>query len=146
MSHRFLRLLPVHLVVLTFLALAWSPAADSQTNEVATRKALVIGNNVYRNVASLRNAKSDAEAVAESLRSLGFAVTLRTNIGEKDLKTSVREFVNSLDGGDEAVFYFAGHGVQFGAANYLLPVDVAAEDEGRVRDESLPPILAAQSD
>jgi formylglycine-generating enzyme required for sulfatase activity len=43
-----------------------------------------------------------------------------------------------LSGGSEAVFYFAGHGVQLGAANYLLPVDIVADNEEQVKDDGLP--------
>lgn len=120
----------------SLLLLLITPSALSA--EAAGRVALVIGNDNYKNVASLRNARSDAEAVARTLSDLGFEVTFETNLDERGLKGAVREFIGRLSGGDEAVFYFAGHGVQLGAANYLLPTDIAAEDEGRVKDEALP--------
>jgi uncharacterized caspase-like protein len=34
--------------------------------------------------------------------------------------------------------FYAGHGVQLGGANYLLPVDVRGLSEDQVRDESVP--------
>ncbi len=48
-----------------------------------------------------------------------------------------RNFKSRISGGDEAVFFFAGHGVQFGAANYLLPVDIRGESEDQVRDDAI---------
>ena len=36
-----------------------------------------------------------------------------------------------------SVFYFSGHGVQLGAANYLLPVDISPESEEQVKDDGL---------
>jgi formylglycine-generating enzyme required for sulfatase activity len=112
--------------------------AASAAAEKPSRLALVIGNDAYKNVPSLRNAKSDAEAVSAALSEVGFEVTFASNLNEKALKGAVRDFIGRLSGGDEAIFFFAGHGVQLGAANYLLPTDVAAEDEGRVLDEALP--------
>jgi uncharacterized caspase-like protein len=36
-----------------------------------------------------------------------------------------------------AIFY-AGHGVQLGAANYILPIDVGGDDEEQLKDEAIP--------
>ncbi len=35
------------------------------------------------------------------------------------------------------MFFFAGHGVQLGATNYLLPTDIVGDNEGQVRDEAI---------
>ena len=37
-----------------------------------------------------------------------------------------------------AVFYFSGHGVQLGGANYLLPTDIQSESEDQVKDGAVP--------
>jgi len=42
-----------------------------------------------------------------------------------------------VQGGDEVLFFFAGHGVQLGATNYLLPIDLAGNSEAQVRDEAI---------
>jgi len=104
----------------------------------ASRKALVIGNDKYINVTKLKNARADAQAMGKSLGELGFQVDLKLDLDERSLRAAVRTFVANLQGGDEAVFYYAGHGVQLGAANYLLPVDIKPVDETQVQDESLP--------
>lgn len=101
------------------------------------RLALVIGNNRYRNVPALANAVEDATSIANSLRTVGYQVTLRTDITQKDMQAALRTFSGQLQGGDEVLFYFAGHGVQLGAANYLLPVDIAGESEAQVRDDAV---------
>ncbi len=101
------------------------------------RLALVIGNNRYRNVPALANAVDDATSIANSLRTVGYQVTLRTDITQKDMQAALRTFNGQLQGGDEVLFYFAGHGVQLGAANYLLPVDIAGESEAQVRDDAI---------
>jgi hypothetical protein len=101
------------------------------------RVALVIGNQTYTTVPSLRNARADAEAMAAALDALGFEVILRLDLDDRALRQAMRDFKSRLDGGSEAVFYFAGHGVQLGAANYLLPTNIRPESEEQVKDDAL---------
>ena len=102
------------------------------------RKALVIGNDQYEHVSKLLNARADAEAIAKALEAAGFQVTLRFNLPERSMKEALRNFKSLLKGGDVAVFYYSGHGVQLGEANYLLPVDIRGEGEDQVRDDAIP--------
>ena len=104
---------------------------------MAPRYALVVGNAKYQNVSSLENTLPDAKAFAESLKGLGFNVTLHTDVGQRQFNTAVRRFKRQLKGGEEVVFYYAGHGVQLGSANYLLPTDVGGDSAGQVRDEAI---------
>lgn len=53
------------------------------------------------------------------------------------MKAAIRNFANAVQGGDEVMFFFAGHGVQLGATNYLLPTDIVGDNEGQVRDEAI---------
>ena len=71
----------------------------------------MVGNDNYRNVSPLRNARSDARAVARALEVAGFEVTLRLDLGDRGLKEALRNFKATVEGGDDAVFYFSGHGV-----------------------------------
>lgn len=103
----------------------------------ARRLALVIGNDSYQHVEALHNARADARAVAASLQSLGFTVTLKQDLALEPMKQALRTFKASVAGGDEVVFYFSGHGVQFGGSNYLIPVDLVPENEEEVADESV---------
>lgn len=102
------------------------------------RLALVIGNDAYSNVPKLQNARSDARAMAQGLQGLGFKVTLQMDLSERGMKDALRAFRTDIQGGDEVVVFFAGHGVQLGAANYLLPVDIRGDSEEQVRDEAIP--------
>ena len=101
------------------------------------RRALVIGNDKYLNVSPLLNAREDASAIASTLTQLGYAVSLHRDVDEKKFKQALRDFRGTLAGGEEVLFFFAGHGVQLGAANYLLPVDINASNEEQVRDDAL---------
>jgi len=61
-------------------------AAETKT---PPRTALVIGNARYEaSVGSLRNAVSDAKAVAKTLRGLGFAVIEEHNVSRDELLVS----------------------------------------------------------
>jgi Caspase domain/Sel1 repeat len=102
------------------------------------RRALVMGNDAYQKVQPLANAREDARAIAEQFRAMGYDVTLALDQNERAMKRTLRTFSDQVQGGDEVIFFFAGHGVQLGPANYLLPVDISGESEGQVRDESIP--------
>ncbi len=101
------------------------------------RLALVIGNDNYQKFGALKNARADARAIASKFKSLGFDVTLQLDADAKTTLRVVRQFKSRIKGGDVAVFYFSGHGVQLEAANYLLPVDIAAESIDQVKDDAL---------
>ena len=103
----------------------------------APRHALVVGNAQYTSVGGLGNSVADAKAFAKALDGFGFQVALHTDIKDAEFKKAVLDFKTRLETGAEVVFYFAGHGVQFGTANYLLPVDVGAESSDGVRQSSV---------
>jgi hypothetical protein len=119
-------------------------ARDDQAQQRAAaykpgrRKALVIGNDVYARVPKLEAARADAKAIGQALSSVGFDVSLHTDLSERAMKRAMREFKAKVEGGDEVAFFFAGHGVQIDGINYLLPVDIAGQNEDQVRDEAVP--------
>jgi Caspase domain len=75
--------------------------------------------------------------VAKALETSGFSVTLKQDLTLKSMKEALRAFKADVAGGDEALFYFSGHGVQFEGSNYLIPVDVVAQSEEQVADDSV---------
>jgi uncharacterized caspase-like protein len=97
----------------------------------------VIGNDSYQHVSKLNNAKLDAAAIAQKLKLLGYTVSLHVDVNEKGFKQALRDFRGALEGGDEVLFYFAGHGVQLGSSNFLLPVDTKGDNEEQVKDEAV---------
>ncbi len=104
---------------------------------VANRKALLIGNDAYTNVSRLETARADASALARVLGEMGYKVTLRLDLDERAMKGVLRQFRSEVEGGDEVVFFFAGHGVQIGGSNYLLATDIRKESEEQVRDDGI---------
>ena len=111
--------------------------AKEQKTVYANRRALVIGNDAYKQVTQLVNARADASAMADSLRKVGYQVTLKLDLNEKEMKIALRTFKSQIEGGDEVLFFFAGHGVQLGASNYLLPIDIAGESEEQIKDDAM---------
>ena len=109
----------------------------SPTTIFANRRALVIGNDNYKSVTKLINAREDAKAIAASLQQVGYQVTLKTDLNEREMKAVIRTFKSQVEGGDEVLFFYAGHGVQIGAANYLLPIDISGENAEQVKDEAI---------
>jgi hypothetical protein len=103
----------------------------------ANRKALIIGNDLYTDVPKLQNAAADAEAMSKALEGVGFKVSKHLNLNERAFKQALRDFRLSIQGGDEVLFFFAGHGVQLGSANYLLPTDIKGDHEEQVKDEAI---------
>jgi hypothetical protein len=123
-----------NLFILLSICLISLPHAESAH---AARYALLIGNDSYQEVPTLRNARADAEAMGTALQKAGYAVTVTKDRNLKQMKDDVREFKSLIKGGDEVFFFYSGHGVQIEAMNYLLPVDVRAESEDQVRDDAL---------
>ncbi|HUL94627.1 MAG TPA: caspase family protein [Usitatibacter sp.] len=94
----------------------------------ADRVALLIGNNAYGS-APLRNAVNDAHDLGEALKELGFQVIVRENASRKDMIDAVREFGAAIEGANTALFFYAGHAMQFKDRNYLIPIDAAMGSE-----------------
>jgi tetratricopeptide (TPR) repeat protein len=103
------------------------------------RVALVIGNSGYVNVPALPNPQRDAAAMAATLRAIGFdTVTLETNDGHEKLIQALRNFANEAENADWAMVYYAGHGIEMGGVNYLIPVDARLATDRDVQFEAIP--------
>lgn len=120
MRQSVLMSMPRVAVLLVSLLLAALPAG------AAERVALVLGNGDYRHVGRLANPVNDANLLGETLRRLGFQVTVRTDLDQAAMKEAISAFADAVAAGGDgtlALFYYAGHGVQVAGANYLIPVD-----------------------
>jgi len=103
-----------------------------ENGDVRKRTALVIGNADYMKARTLANPANDASDVAKALSDLGFNVISGVNLDLKQMNEKVREFGDQLKAsGGVGLFYYAGHGIQVGGKNYLIPVDaeIPREDE-----------------
>jgi TPR repeat protein len=96
------------------------------------RLALVIGNSAYKS-APLKNPVNDARDMYAALKTLGFEATLLTDATMQQMEDAVREFGLALRQGGLGLFYYAGHGVQVGGNNYLVPVNAVIQSESDVK-------------
>ncbi len=101
------------------------------------RVALIIGNSTYRNVPALPNPANDASDVAAAFRRLGFAVTLLQNGSFDDMRRGLLAFGQGAAGADMAAVYFAGHGMEVGGENWLIPVDANLKRETDAENEAI---------
>jgi len=95
------------------------------------RVALVIGNDMYPNE-PLKNAVNDARAMQKSLQELGFKVVFKPNADINTMRAAAVEFAKMMDGASAAVFFYAGHGIQYSNKNYLIPVDAKLMSEPEI--------------
>jgi uncharacterized caspase-like protein len=107
---------------------------------------LVIGNSAYKTVPALANPQKDAQAIAASLRNIGFdQVTLANDATREKLIDSLRTFANEAEKADWAMVYYAGHGMEVGGVNYLVPTDAKLAVDRDIQFEAVPldQVLAA---
>ena len=102
------------------------------------RAALVIGNSAYKG-SPLSNPVNDATDIAASLRDADFDVILRTDQDLAGMEEALGEFQSLMAGRDTALFYYAGHGLQIGGENFLVPVreEIRTEAQAKSRSVSL---------
>ena len=127
------RLLAMSSIAAAFVALAAPAQAEK-------RVALVIGNNDYKNVPKLQKAVNDARTMGDTLKQLGFSVMVAENQTRQAFSQSLLAFDKTVEKGDTAFFFYAGHGFEIAGQNFLLPTDVPAATEGQeelVRDASI---------
>jgi uncharacterized caspase-like protein len=131
-------------------ATAARPLPPATTTKVATspiapaavygrRIALVIGNSSYKNVPALTNPRNDAASIADALRRTGFTtVDLQLDLGRDRLVSALRNFARQAEGADWAVVYYAGHGMEVGGMNYIIPVDATIAQDRDIGFEAVP--------
>ena len=99
------------------------------------RIALVIGNATYKNTPALANPGNDATDIAQAVGAIGFQVTLKLNADKREMDQAIAQFARDATTADTVLFYYAGHGMQFQGANYIMPVDAELQDEISLRYE-----------
>jgi uncharacterized caspase-like protein len=110
---------------------AATPAVAAQGAVAQRRMALVIGNGAYLS-SPLKNPVGDAQAVAASLKTLGYEVTLKQDTALFALIEALRDFSVRSISSDVRLLFYAGHGMQVKGRNYLLPVDTEPKGEDEI--------------
>ncbi|MEM6939553.1 MAG: caspase family protein [Pseudomonadota bacterium] len=114
------------------IALCFAEPAD------ARRIALVIGNSDYTHASVLPNPKNDARDLAEAFGNLGYEVELHEDTSRAALLDALRAFRARSLGADHAIIYYAGHGVEIGRQNFVVPVDAELKADFDVEYEAVP--------
>jgi surface antigen len=110
------------------------PAAAPPRTQLAERRvALVIGNGAYRHAGALANPRNDAADTAAALKRVGFETIVGLDVDRAGMEDAVIRFARAAREADVAMFYFAGHAMQHGGVNYLMPVDAKLRDEADLR-------------
>jgi len=129
------RLVPV-LTVIAGAIVAMLLGADAAWAQ--KRVALVVGNSAYQTVPQLPNPSRDANSVAKMFRDAGFdKVDIILDAGNLNFKRAIRKFQDESDRADIAVIYYAGHGIEIGGTNYLIPVDARLASDRDAEDEAI---------
>lgn len=126
-------LLPFGLLILPFTLFA--------QNNSPPKYALIIGNSAYTGsgLPRLSNPVNDANDISAALESLGFTVDKVLNGSLAQMDDAVVRLKNRLGVLKDAYgfFYYAGHGVQSGGENFLIPVDANIPSESFLRSRAL---------
>jgi formylglycine-generating enzyme required for sulfatase activity/uncharacterized caspase-like protein len=105
------------------------------------RLALLVGNQAYNaEVGPLANPHNDVALLQQTLKGLGFEVTAIRDAGLAGLNEALNAYLRRVKAaGPDAIsfFYYSGHGASDGNADYLIPVDVASADAGKLWDQSV---------
>ena len=119
------------------LGLSLSLAAQLQAQTLDVRVALVIGNSSYQAATRLPNPSNDAKAIADKLTAMGFDVMLREDLDGQAFRVALGEFTEKAQKSDIALFFFAGHGIEFNGENYLIPIDAQMRSEATAQFETV---------
>ncbi len=120
-------------VAFAVLLLAAPPAAAQQ----GARVALVMGVGAYQAIPPLANPTNDARALAEQLTRLGFDTDLVLDPDRGAMEQAVRRLGQRAVGAEAALFFYAGHALEFGGRNWLLPVTTDVRNDRDLRFEAL---------
>lgn len=104
--------------------------------QVPKRVALLVGNAAYAG-APLANPANDASDLAAALKARGFDTVVALNSSRTDMTARIRSFVDKVEPGAVALFYYAGHGMQVRGKNYIIPVDAKVQSEADVLDQGI---------
>ncbi len=111
------------LALLLFFALACGIPASAGEAKALRGVALIVGQSAYEQLPTLSNPEGDAAAIEDLFDRLGFETFDTRNADARKLRRTLERFAEDAVGADVAVFYYAGHGIEAGGENFLVPVD-----------------------
>ena len=128
------------LVSVAVLALFIPLSLFAQQAPAPKKYALVIGNGAYTaSLGRLANPENDAHDITAVLTHLGFSVDKILNASLDQMDDAVLRLKGKLeaDKNSYGFFFYAGHGVQSGGDNYLIPVNANIPGENQLRSRAM---------
>ena len=135
---KFILILLLLVLFPVFLFAQQNPGQDTLYT-VEKKFALVIGNANYVGMSPLANPINDANDIAAVLEHLGFTVDKVLNGSLEQMESAVSRLKDSLSDAENAYgfFFYAGHGVQSGGENFLIPVNANIPSENALRNRAM---------
>ena len=118
-------LFEIFFICAAFLSAFFVTANSAASREPLRGIALVIGNSDYKHLQPLQNPNNDAKAVSNILEGLGFDTHISTNRNARKLRRDLDNFIDDASEADVALLYYAGHGIEAGGENFLVPIDAS---------------------
>jgi len=134
------------IIILVLFTVVFIPAILSAQTDNAGQQtrpsqkfAVVIGNSNYVGMTPLVNPVNDANDIAAVLEYLGFKVEKVLNGNLEQMEDAVVRLSKNLgaDINSYGFFFYAGHGVQSGSENYLIPVNASIPSENALRNRAM---------
>jgi uncharacterized caspase-like protein len=125
------------LATLWFLSIALFSSLSILSSQAAGRTALVIGNSDYRYSQPLANPVNDASDVADMLEGLGFNVIRLFNGDFGRIREAIRTFNAAVSDSEIGIVYYAGHGMELGGENWLIPIDAELKTDRDLPHETV---------
>ena len=115
------------------------PAEQAGKYTSDKKYALVIGNGNYTGLTPLANPVNDANDITAVLEHLGFSVDKILNGNMTQMEDAVIRLKDRLSTAESSYgfFFYAGHGVQSGGENFLIPVDANIPGENYLRNRAV---------
>ncbi len=98
---------------------------------------LVIGNADYERDNLGYSPLNDAKEISNILNEKGFMIIHKENFKSSEIEDIINEFVECIQEKSEVLFYYAGHAIQIGGGNWLLPIDNSFINSGEAMRQSL---------
>jgi TPR repeat protein len=120
-----------------FLSVVILGFAGTLNASAADRIALVIGNASYAHTKTLANPLNDANDIATLLGKLNFTVIKVLDGDFGNMRSAIRSFNAQADSAKIAVVYYAGHGMELGGENWLIPTDAQLKTDLDIANEAI---------
>jgi hypothetical protein len=104
------------------------------------RLALVVGSSGDGTWGKLATTQNDANLIAGALTRQGFEISgggALIDLDKPHLLEAIRKFARSIEPGTIALFYYAGHGAQANARNFIVPTGAAIPQNDDDYDRNL---------